>query len=161
MSIPVEVKEIVIDFVNYGLPLLAFGGSIYSVIVSRKANKMSSRVMELEKELKEFQLKNIQKEIEEAEKACVEARIIKESKNNYKLKVWNSGKATAYNVDFSTDCENDMIWRDKVPYEFLESGKSFEERVILYGGFPDKLVVKTVWKDKNGRVQSKDNLVSI
>lgn len=160
MSIPTNIKEIIIDLVNYGLPILAFLGSMLSLFMSRKANKLSNRVMEIEKELKEIQLEKIHKELEDLDKSCIEARIIKESRERYKLKIWNSGKATAFDVDFDEKNDTNIICRDKVPYEFLESGKSFEEIVILTFGMKDKFILKTKWKDKSGKEYEKDNIIS-
>ena len=54
-----------------------------------------------------------------------------------------------------------VIWRSKVPYEFLESGKSFEEVVFVHSGTPDKFNVTTTWKDKEGIPYSKEQIVSI
>lgn len=155
-----ELKEIIKDIVNYGLPIIAFAISIYSVVESQKANKLNNRVMELEKEIKELQLENIRNEIEESKKACVEARIIKESNNKYTLKIWNSGKATALNINFNYENEVAMIWQEKVPYEFLDPGKNFEEKVIRYPGLADKFILQTTWEDQNGNRESKDNMIS-
>ena len=87
---------------------------------------------------------------------------MKISTGKYKMKIWNSGKATAYNVDFKVpdECEN-MVFRDKVPYEFLEPGKNFEEHIIIHSGFLDKFMVTTTWSNKEGHEYSKEQMVSI
>jgi len=72
----------------------------------------------------------------------VETRITKYSKNNYKMKVWNSGKATAYNVDLIIPDEcKEMLFKDKTPYEFLEPGKNYEEIFIMHMGTPRKFTL--------------------
>lgn len=109
-----------------------------------------------------YELEEKEKEREEATKACVEARIMKISKNNYEMKIWNSGKATAHSVDFIIEDEYKwMLRRDKVPYEFLESCKSFEEVVLVYNNSPNKFKVTTAWKDKEGVKYSKEQIVTI
>lgn len=157
-----QFKEFFIDLVKYGFPTLAIVLSLVSYIDSRKANKVQDRLNEIEEKLRKYALEEKEIERVEAKKACVEARIINISKGNYKMKIWNSGKATAYNVDFkiSEECRG-MIWRDKVPYEFLESGKSFEEHVIVHNGTPKKFKVITTWTDNQGVTYSKEQIVTV
>lgn len=155
-------KEFFIDLVQYGFPTIALLLSIISFIDSRKAGKIQEKLNELEEKLKKYELEEKEKEREEATKANIEARVVKISKGNYKMKIWNSGKATAYEVDFTIPEEyKGVVWKTKVPYEFLESGKSFEEVVLVYSGTPDKFNVTTTWKDKEGRTYSKEQIVSI
>lgn len=157
-----QFKEIFIDLVQYGFPTIALWLSILSYKDSRKANKIQERLNSVEEKLMKYELEEKEKEREEATKACVEARIMKISKNNYEMKIWNSGKATGYDVDFIIEEEyKEMVWRDKVPYEFLESGKSFEEYVMVHSGTPRKFKVTTIWKDKEGTEYSKEQIVTV
>lgn len=157
-----KFKEIFIDLVQYGFPTIALVLSILSYKDSRKANKVQERLNSVEEKLMKYELEEKEKEREDATKACVEARIMKISKNNYKMKIWNSGKAIGYDVDFIIEEEyKGIVWRDKVPYEFLESGKSFEEHVLVHMGTPSKFKVTTIWKDKEGTKYSKEQLVTI
>lgn len=157
-----QFKEIFIDLVKYGFPTVALVLSILSYIDSRKANKIRDRLNEVEEKLKKYELEEKEKEREEATKACVEARIMKISKNKYVMKVWNSGKATAYNVDFEIPKEyKSMVWREKVPYEFLEPGKNFEELVMVHNGTPNKFKVTTTWSDNQGKPYSKEQIVTV
>ncbi|MDU6115403.1 MAG: hypothetical protein E6649_13400 [Paeniclostridium sordellii] len=157
-----KFKEFFVDLVQYGFPTIALIISIFSFRDSRKASKIQYRLNEVEEKLKKYELEDKEKEREEATKANVEARIIKISKGKYKMKIWNSGKSTAYNVDFNTPEEcNGMVWRQKVPYEFLDPGKSFEEIVIVHCGTPDKFQVTTTWSNKEGHEYSKKQMVSI
>lgn len=162
VEIWLQFKEFFIDLVKYGFPTVAILLSILSYRDSRKASKVQDRLNEIEEKLKKYELEEKEKEREKANKACVEARVMKISKNNYKMKVWNSGKATAYNVDFKIPEENKgMVWRDKVPYEFLESGKSFEEHVMVHHGTPSKFKVVTIWTDEQGNQYSKEQMVTV
>lgn len=157
-----EYKEFFIAIVEYIFPSIAIILSIFSFRDSRKANKITNRLNELEEKLKRYELEEKEKEREQAEKALVDARIVKIAKGKYRLKVWNSGKATAYNVNFEvpSECE-DMIMKDKVPYEFLEPGKSFEEIVIFYYGALEKFKIIITWENKNGEFFSKEQMLSI
>lgn len=157
-----QFKELFIDLVKYGFPTVALVLSIFSYRDSRKANKVQDRLNELEEKLKKYELEDKEKEREDATKACVEARVMKISKGNYRMKVWNSGKGTAYNVDFRIPEEiKSMVWRGKVPYEFLESGKNFEELVMVHYGTPNKFKVTTTWTDAQGNPYSKEQIVTV
>lgn len=157
-----RVKPIIKAIVEYGVPTIAIILSIVSYIDSKKANKVQERLNTVEEKLKKYELEEREKEREEATKAIIEARIYKVSKDKYRMKIWNSGKATAYNVDFNVpEGWKGFIHRDKVPYEFLESGKSFEEYVIVCDGMLDKCMVTTNWTDKEGNIFSKEQIVSI
>ncbi len=87
--------------------------------------------------------------------------VSRRSKGKYRLKIWNSGQATAYHVDYDVpgDLRN-IVMRDKVPYEILEAGKSFEEHIVYSMGTPSKLTVKTMWEDADGEQYEKEQIVS-
>lgn len=157
-----KFKEFFIDLVKYGFPTIALVMSIFSFRDSRKASKIKDRLNAVEEKLKMYELEDREKERQEATKANIEARIIRISKGKYKMKIWNSGKATAYNVDFNIpeECKG-MVWKQKVPYEFLEPGKSFEEIVLVYCGTPEKFKVTTIWNNKDGHECCKEQIVSI
>lgn len=157
-----QFKGIFIDLVKYGFPTVAIVLSILSYKDSRKANKFRGRLNEIEEKLKKYELEDKEKERQEANKACVEARIMNVARHKYKMKVWNSGKAIAYNVDFEIPPEyKGMIRRDKVPYEFLEPGKNFEEHVIVHSGTPNKLKLTTTWEDEEGTRYSKEQILTV
>jgi hypothetical protein len=158
----IKFKEILVDIVKYGFPSLAILLSILSFIDSRKANKVRDRLNELEEKLKRYALEDKEKERVEASKACVDARIVNIARHKYKMKVWNSGKAIAYKVDFEIPPEyNGIIWREKVPYEFLEPGKNFEEHVLVYMGTPNKFTITTTWADEKGTKYSKEQILTV
>ena len=156
-----EIKDIFDIFIGYGVPFIAIAISIASFHESRKVNKVQLRLNEMEEQIKKYELEEKEKVREAANKSIVEARIYNVSKGKYRLKIWNSGQATAYHVDYEVpgDLRN-IVMRDKVPYEILEAGKSFEEHIIYYMGMPSKITVKTVWKDANGELYEKEQIVS-
>ena len=127
-----EIREIIDAVIGYVVPLVAIVLSIVSFHESRKVNKVQLRLNEMEEKLKKYELEEIEKEREAANKSIVEARIYNVSKGKYRLKIWNSSQATAYDVDFEVPEElKNLVFRDKVPFEVLEPGKSFEESVII------------------------------
>lgn len=156
-----EIREIIDVVIGYVVPIVALAISIVSFHESRKVNKVQLRLNEMEEELKKYELEKIEKEREAANKSIVEARIYKVSKGKYRLKIWNSSQATAYDVDFDVPEElKGLVFRDKVPFEALEPGKSFEESVIYYNGMPPKFTVKTTWKNASGEKYEKEQLVT-
>jgi hypothetical protein len=156
------IKELVIDLVDYVFPAIALGISLLSFFYARKANRIKDRLLVIEEKLKTYELDKIEKERENSHKACIEARIVPLGNHKYKLKIWNSGEATAYNVDYSVSPEfiNNII-REKVPFEFLDKGKNFEEHVLVYGGTPNKTVITTSWKDSEGIEFSKEQVIQV
>ena len=72
--------------------------AIISLFKSSKAQRLQNKVNELELKIKQNELDKIAKEKEDSVLACVEARFITVGKGKHRLKVWNSGNATAYNV---------------------------------------------------------------
>ena len=156
-----EIREIIDAFVTYVVPLVAITLSIVSLHESRKINKVQLRLNEMEEELKKYELEKIEKEREAGNKPVVEARIYNVSKGKYRLKIWNSSQATAYDVDFEVPEElKNLVYKDKVPFEVLEAGKSFEEYITFYYGTPPKFTVKTTWKNVSGEQYEKEQLVT-
>ena len=156
-----EIREIIDAVIRYVVPLIAIVLSIFSFHDSRKVNKVQLRLNEMEEKLKKYELEEIEREREAADKSIVEARIYNVSKGKYRIKIWNSGQATAYDVDFEVPEEmKGLIFKDKVPFEVLEPGKSFEEYVVYYNGVLPKFTVKTIWKSESGEKYEKEQLVS-
>ena len=156
-----EIREIIDVVIGYVVPIVAIVLSIFSFHDSRKVNKVQLRLNEMEEKLKKYELEEIEKGREAANKSIVEARIYNVSKGKHRLKIWNSGQATAYDVDFEVPEElKGLVFRDKVPFEVLEPGKSFEESVIYYNGMPAKFTVKTTWKNASGEKYEKERLVT-
>ena len=98
--------------VTYIIPIGAFVISVYSLVQSRKINK-------LEEKIKQYEIEKIEKEKQTEGKAYVEARIVKISKGHYKLKVWNSGGKRAYNIDYNIPEEYQIVMMKEIaPYEY-------------------------------------------
>jgi len=53
------------------------------------------------------------------------------------------------------------IIRQKVPYEFLEAGKSFEEHAIVHMGTSQKFLIVTEWKNEFGENLYKEQMCSL
>ena len=140
-----------------GISLLV---AIISLFKSSKAQRLQNKVNELELKIKQDELDKITKEKEDAELACVEARFITVGKGKHRLKVWNSGNATAYHVSarFDGDVGIMIMDREKQPFEELEAGKSYELILITHNGFASKFRIITEWTDSSGKQHTKTQM---
>lgn len=156
LNIWINVKEIIKDVAIYIMPIAAFIVSVIALIKSNESLDVKIKLSEVEEKLIEYELALKRNEYEkiqanEVKKACIEARIINIAKNKYKLKVWNSGNARAYNVEVSIPSEyNIIIMKTKMPFEYLDSGNSFEEHVIIHMQSARKFKVMMTWEDESG-----------
>lgn len=151
-------KEIIKDIAIYIMPIAAFIVSLIALKRSNDTMKVQVQLSEVEEKLKEYELALKKHELEkirakenEEKKANIEARIIKISQGKYRLKVWNSGNATAYNVRVTIPEEyNIIIMNDKMPFEYLGAGNGFEECVVIHMQSSTKFKVISMWEDETG-----------
>ena len=91
----------------------------------------------------------------------MEARFITVGKGQHRLKVWNSGNATAYNVAARFDGDVGIIILDdkeKQPFEELEARKSYELVLVTYFGSVSKFRIVTEWTDEKGKRYTKTQM---
>ena len=93
----------------------------------------------------------------------MEARFITVGKGKHRLKVWNSGNATAYNVTarFDGDVGIMIMDNEKQPFEELEARKSYELILVTYPGSASKFKIITEWSDVNGKKYTKTQMGDI
>ncbi len=148
--------------VTYIVPLVALLLSIISLYKSVKGQNLQDRVNELELKIKQYEVAELDKKKTQAELACVEARVIKISSGNYRLKVWNSGQATAYKVTASIDKDANLTITDsKMPFDFLDAGKNFEELLFVQFGTANKFKITIEWEDASGKAYRKEQMGSL
>ena len=135
MEVLIGILKEVVPFIKDWGALIIAGISLLVAIISlfksSKAQRLQNKVNELELKIKQNELDKIAKEKEDSVLACVEARFITVGKGKHRLKVWNSGNATAYNVSarFDGDVGIMIMDREKQPFEELEARKSYEEQI--------------------------------
>lgn len=137
--------------------------AVIALVKSSKAEKLQSRVNEMEIKIKEYELARIAKEKADEKLSCVEARVITMGQGRHRLKVWNSGNTTVYGVTARFDGEPGIFIgdQDKQPFDELEPQKSYELVVILYGQHASKFKIITEWTDADGQKQSKAQMGDI
>lgn len=164
----IEILEIVEDTIKnialYVMPIAAFGVSVIALIRSNKSLRVKVQLSEIQERLINYELAIKQHEYEkmqesEQKRACVEARIINIAKNKYKLKVWNSGDIKVYNINVSIPPEYSItVMKDKMPFDYLEPGNSFEENVIVHMGSARKFKINITWEDEQGNTGSNEQI---
>ena len=134
--------------------------AIISLIKSSDAQQLQNKVNELELKIKQNELDRIAKEKAAESLACVEARVITVGKGKHRLKVWNSGNATAYNVTARFDGDAGIMILDdkKQPFEELEARKNYELVLATHFGTAPKFRIITEWTDSNGEQHSKTQM---
>lgn len=135
--------------VTYLIPIASLVVSVISLIKSSKVPKLEKRIQECDLLIKQYQLEKIEKE--RKSNAVVEARIIRISDNNYKIRVFNIGNISAFQVDYDIPAKyNIVLCKQVTPFEELKPGASFDEHVLIHMGSEPKYEVITEWDDENG-----------
>lgn len=156
-----------LEFLEYiktwGSILIAFASLIVAIVSlakSSKTQKIQNQLNSLEVLIKQQELDRLAEE--KKIRSCVEARVIHISKGNWKLKVWNSGNTTAYNVVATIEENAEVrIFDSKMPFDELEPNKSFESALLVYMGSSEKFRVTTTWEDENKNTHEKTQVVSL
>ncbi len=151
---------------DWGDMCIAGAALIVSIIALRKsskAQKLQNRINELELQIKQYEVDKIEQTKAEAERSCVEARAISLGQSKYRLKVWNSGNATAFNVSarFADDPKIILFDNGKQPYEELDPAKGYELTLFVGGASDVKFRIVTEWEDAQGTRHEKTQMCSI
>lgn len=100
-------------------------------------------------------------------KAELGARLVKISKNNYRLKIFNRGKIEARNIQIQfpdNDADEYLVMRDiadKFPYEVLHPQHGIEILAYMTFGGKSKYRLKLIWDDKYKKGNEEEFFVSI
>lgn len=136
--------------------------AIISLFKSSKVQKLQYKNSKLEYDLKKYELDKMNAEKAGSNKAHIEARICNIAKGKYKMKVWNSGDAIAYNVNVVLDEGTNLIMvGDLLPFEELAPGKSFEIPIAVHFGTARKFYVTMKWNDSDRNEIENKQMVSV
>ena len=150
-------------FADWGGHILSAISIIFTAvtfILSLKAYKLQNRVNELDAKIKEYELDKIEKEKEDEKIFELGASAYRIGKN-FRLKIYNIGRRTAYNVSARIEEGKPMLLTNKMPFEELEPQRSFEESLIFYDAAPHKFKVTITWQDENQNEFSRTQMCSI
>lgn len=151
-----EVVNIILSCISIILSTISFGFSL-------KKQKLQNKVNELEIQIKQDEIKKIKKQLEHEKCSKVESRVIKVSKNNYRLKVCNLSEVAVYNVDVKIIERGGfaLLKKGLTPYEILDPKCSFDMPITYSFELTRKFKVLTTWQDKDGKDYSKEQLFSL
>lgn len=89
--------------------------------------------------------------------AYIQAKIIRKTDRKIYLRIWNSGNAPAYNVNFYIPKENRIcILRSRLDYRILAPGKAFDEYAVADEQPLDEISIVTYWEDEKGNLFSRE-----
>ena len=135
--------------------------AVVSLIKSSQSQKLQNRINQIELLIKQHELKKIDLEKADAERSCVDASVIRDQ-NNWKLRIWNSGNTTVYNVYASIDGETGIILlNSNMPFETLGPNESIDVQLIPSLGSANRFIVTTTWDNNKGIKLKKTHAASI
>lgn len=151
------------DAIEIIITILSFVISVIAMRKASKANKLQDKINTLELKLKQYEVDKIEKEKAEENRICVEAQVVRISKEKTIMKVWNSGNATAYNVTayFQDEVGIRIFDQNKQPYDFLDPNKNYELVLMTHLGSKSKFVIITEWEDKDGNKQKRSQMCDL
>lgn len=143
------------------IAVLAFVSSIYTFRKTYKLSEKQAELVEDQKRLNRILVEKEEIEACNAKKADLSARLVKVTNNNWRVKIFNKGKAEARHVRVEFDTEGDnviLMKRDvesKFPMDRLEPQQGVDLIAVLHLNSPSKVPVKLIWNDDTGSDHSK------
>lgn len=94
-------------------------------------------------------MEKMEKEKAQSEFSCVEAHVVKLAKNQFKLRISNTGNVKVFNVSakLKEGTSGAVFLGDKFQYDYLEAKNSFD--IVILPHQP-KFEVVTIWHDEYG-----------
>jgi len=131
-----------------GLALLL---SAYATWKTVQFNDRQKSLIESQQRLNQRLLEKEDAESTAERKADLGATFIKLGSSNYRLKIWNRGRAAARNVSIGfpegNDCLIESDISSKFPMETLETHQSVELIAAVHMGTKSKHAIKLSWAD--------------
>jgi len=132
----------------------------WSTFRTEKFNRRQAAFEETNERLNLMLIEREASESNEQKRADVSADFYKSGANNYRLKVFNRGKATARNVRIEVLDNGRILMQDdidrKFPVPVLEQHGSVELHAMIHFGSPPRTHVRLTWDDDLGANQSKE-----
>jgi hypothetical protein len=137
----------------------ALGLSVVALGVTLRFNTRQSKFFENQQLLNKQMLRQIDEQAKEKKQADFGARIAKLGKSDYRLKVFNAGKAPGRNVRIEVLEGKEMLLsddlEDKFPADRIDPGNGIELMVSMYLDGPTKLKLRILWEDDQSMSQEK------
>lgn len=156
-----ELKDI-LSLVFSGIALIASG---YTYIVhNRKLNIQQKQINEQEKQINDYQLADLEEKAAERKKAFIQCLVVDNSaiRKCDCLRIQNTGKAVARNVNFEIDDDGVIFNIDRTlfPYPRLQPGQSID---AYYQSFSNNIhqTIMFKWDDDFKDGESVTQVVSL
>lgn len=131
---------------------LAFVLSAFATWKTVQFNDRQKSMIETQECLNKRLLEKEEAEANEEKKADLGAAFVKLGNSNYRLKIWNQGKAPAKHVQIDFPAGNDIVIQSdverKFPLEVLEPHHSVELIAAVHMGSKSKHEVRLRWEDE-------------
>lgn len=151
--------DLLVEYLSEIIAFLALLLSGYATYRSLKFKNSEKELVEVQKKLNLLMFEKEKREADQVSKADIGANFISTGKHNYRLKIFNKGKAPAYNVTIGFPDGNDMVdeysIKRKLPLEKMEQGQSVDLLASYGSDSKMKLKVELKWQNKDGKEQTK------
>lgn len=138
---------------------LAFALSAFATWKTVQFNDRQKSMLETQERLNKRLLEREEAEANEDKKADLGAAFIKLGNSNYRLKIWNQGKAAAKNVQIEFPAGNDIVIQSEIerkfPLEILEPHHTVELIAAVHMGSKSKHEVRLRWEDDSSSTNEK------
>lgn len=147
--------------------IIALGSLLVAVIALIKSFISDRKVKAMDLLLKKRELNKANLEDDEIRKADIEVNVVETAKgSNNKLRFYNKGKSTAYNVSFEITSDEGIdaitlhIQQDYLPYPKLLPQQNFDIYFNNYGDAPHQTIM-IKWEDDYGKERCKEVVVDM
>jgi hypothetical protein len=141
------------------IAVLALVVSGYAAWTTSKFNQRQKSLIESQERLNALLLVKEESEAAEEKKADLGATVIKLGSSNYRVKIWNKGKAAARNIAIDFPDGNDLIINSEVerkfPLEVLDRLQAVELIASVHMGTKSKHTVRLNWSDDSNETNEK------
>jgi hypothetical protein len=147
-----------VDVFSSIIASLALLVSIGSLVYTIKSHCSHSRLTDREVELVRIQIDEAYRAKRAEAAAQITARLYKQARSDWRLKVVNQGPAEARNVRLLLNEQNEMVQEGVVqrafPMEKMEKGQSVDVTALVGFNMKLKEQLTIVWDDNSGRERS-------
>ncbi len=133
------------------LAALALVLSLVATVATARFNARQKSLIESQELLNRRLLAREQSEAAASEQADLSASLVKVGQSNWRLKIYNRGKAAARNVTITTAEDDDLLIQEdvvsKFPLELLEPAHGVDLISLIHLGSKSKHEVTLGWSD--------------
>jgi hypothetical protein len=139
--------------------------SIYSTWRSHRFKKKEEVLLELQRKVNELAIEKEKREAIEMCRAELGANLVPNGSRDFRLRIFNKGKAIARNILVDFPDGNDLVpendVKDKFPMESMEPSQAVDLITAIHMQTKPKHKIHLSWQDANGNLQEKTVTVTI